>query len=77
MAKIVSLLKPGVSGGDVNGVRFNAVTVADNEQTETTFVLGIDDAKRLGRELSKWADKIHDEERKAQEETIRRIEESR
>jgi hypothetical protein len=79
MSKKVSLVKTGISEKDANArtVSFNALAIAGDEQTETTFVLDAGDARQLGRELTAFADQVLAEIRQQQSDTIRRIEQSR
>jgi hypothetical protein len=78
MSKKVSLVKTGVAAkdADTRTVSFNALAISE-ASTETTFVLDADEAHRLGRELTAFADQVLVEIRQQQEDTIRQIEESR
>jgi hypothetical protein len=77
MRKTVSLVNPGVSDGDAQTVRFNALGITEDDRTEATFVLEIGDALRLGRELADSAERTIAQERESQKEAVRNIESSR
>lgn len=80
VAKAAQLQSPGGGRGDADRgiVTFNAIMVEapGGEAVQISFVLSVDDAQRLGQDLTHLSEDVLARMKANQDETIRRIEES-